>query len=186
MTPELTDDLRQIEAIKAEARALVTGLSYERFNERPAPGRWSVAECLDHLNAIRKILPAIDRAIEDAEGRALRSPGPFRYGWWARANVRWMEPPPRFRMTTVRMLEPRETRLIPDDVLREFVELREALADRVRRADGLDLKRAVVQSPVSRWFRLSLGAYIAFLLAHDRRHLWQAHRVLAQLKVLSG
>jgi hypothetical protein len=45
------------------------------------------------------------------------------------------------------------------------------------RADGLDLKRAVVTSPASRFFRMSLGAYLAFLAAHDRRHLWQARQV---------
>jgi hypothetical protein len=175
---ELSDDLRQIEAIKAEARALVTGLSEVQFNRRPGPKRWSVAECLDHLNMIRKVFPAIDRTVEQAKRRGLRSPGPFRYGWFARWTARSMEPPPRFRMRTFKMLLPRETSLHADDVLREFLELRDRFAERVRRADGLDLKRAVVVSPVSRLFRLPLGAYFAFLLAHDRRHLWQARQDL--------
>ena len=181
MTPELADDLRQIEAIKAEARALVAGLPHDRFNQRPAPGRWSVAECLDHLNSIRSVFPAIDRTIEDAGRRSLRNPGPFQYGWWARSNVRWMEPPPKFRMKTWKLLMPRDTPLGVNDVLPEFLDLRNQLAERAKRADGLDLKRAIVQSPVSRWFRLPLGAYFAFLLAHDRRHLWQARRVLTEL-----
>jgi DinB family protein len=160
----------------------VTGLSADRFNRRPAPKRWSVAECLDHLNTIRKVLPAIDRTIEEAARRGLRSPGPFRYGWFARLSVRSMEPPPRFRMRTFRMLLPRETSLHADDVLREFLDVRDLLAERVRRADGVDLKRAIVVSPVTRLFRLPLGAYFAFLLGHDRRHLWQARRVLAELQ----
>jgi DinB superfamily len=179
MTPELADDLAQVEAIKTDARSLVTGLSHAQFNWRPGPKRWSVAECLDHLNSIAKVFPAIDRAIEDAERRGLRDPGPFRYSWWARANVRWMMPPPKFRMKTWKMLLPRDVPLAVDDVLREFLDLHDQFAQRIRRADGLDLKRAIVQSPVMRWFRLPLGAYLAFLLAHDRRHLWQARQVLA-------
>ena len=182
MNPELSDDLRQIEALKADARALVTGLAEDEFNRRPGPNRWSAAECLDHLNAIRKFFPAIDRMIDDAERRELVSPGPFRYGWFARWNVRAMEPPPRFRIRTVKMLLPRDTPLDADQVLREFLELRDQLAGRVRRADGLDLQRAIVVSPVTRFFRLPLGAYFAFLLAHDRRHLWQARQVLAELQ----
>jgi len=31
---------------------------------------------------------------------------------------------------------------------------------------------------VSRFFRMPLGGYFAFLLARDRRHLWQARRAL--------
>jgi hypothetical protein len=182
MNTELSDDLRQIEAIKADARALLAGVSRDDFNRRPGPKRWSVAQCFDHLNTLRKVFPAIDRAIDEAERRGLASPGPFRYGWFARWNVRSMEPPPRFRMRTFKLLLPRDTPLDRDDVLREFVELRDQFAARVRRADGLDLKRAVVVSPLSRFFRLPLGAYVAFMLAHDRRHLWQARKVVAELE----
>ncbi|HEX9705285.1 MAG TPA: DinB family protein [Gemmatimonadales bacterium] len=179
MHRELQEMLEQIEKVKAEGRALVAGLSHEQFNWRPAPNRWSVGECLDHLNTIRKVFPAIDHTIDEAERRGLKSVGPFRYGWWSRLVVRSMEPPPWFRMRTFPMLFPASTPLAPSEVLRDFLELRDQLGQRIRRADGLDLKRAVVQSPVSRFVRLPLGAYFAFLLAHDRRHLWQARQVIA-------
>ncbi len=182
MIRELADDLEQLEAIRADARALVSGISQDQFNRRPRPKRWSVGQCLDHLNTMRTVFPAIDQTIRDAEARGLRSPGPFSYGWFARLSVRSMEPPPWFKMRTVKMLFPRETRLDPNDVLREFLALRDQFAERVRRADGLDLQRAIVVSPVSRLVRLPLGAYFAFLLAHDRRHLWQARRVLADVR----
>jgi hypothetical protein len=45
------------------------------------------------------------------------------------------------------------------------------------RAEGIDWARARVVSPASRFFRLPFAAYVAFLLAHDRRHLWQAREV---------
>jgi hypothetical protein len=179
MQDELSAMLQQVESAKAEGRALVAGLTHEQFNWRPAPNRWSVGECLDHLNTIRKIFPAIDHTIEEAERRGLKSTGPFRYGWWSRMVVRSMEPPPWFRMRTFPMLFPASTPLASTDVLRDFVDLREQFARRIRRAEGLDLQRAIVQSPVSRFVRLPLGAYFAFLLAHDRRHLWQARQVVA-------
>src|SRR5947199_5391377 len=178
MHAELEDDLRQIAAVKAEAQRLLAGRSGAEFNRRPAAGRWSAAECLDHLNAVRKVLPAIDRAITNAAARGLRSDGPFRYGWFARWMIRSFEPPPRRRFRNPKLLEPAHEPLSPDAVLREFLSLRDALTRRVRQADGLDLQRAIVVSPVSLFFRMPLGRYFAFLLAHDRRHLWQARQAL--------
>lgn len=179
MHDELRRMLEQVEAVKADGRDLASGLSHEQFNWRPGPGRWSVAECLAHLNKNLTVFPAIDHTMDEAERRGLRSPGPFRYGWWSRLIVRSMEPPPKFRMRTFPVLVPPATPLESGDVLREFIALRDQFAERIRRADGLDLRRAIVQSPLNRFIRLPLGAYFAFLLAHDRRHLWQARQVLA-------
>src|SRR5256885_16415132 len=92
--------------------------------------------------------------------------------------IRSFEPPPRRRFRNPRLLEPAHQPLAPDAVLREFLSLRDALTRRVQQADGLDLERVIVVSPVSRFFRMPLGGYFAFLLAHDRRHLWQARQAL--------
>jgi len=51
----------------------------------------------------------------------------------------------------------------------------------LERADGLDLRRVKVPTPVVRWFGLSLGSTFAQAAAHERRHLAQARRVLAKL-----
>jgi hypothetical protein len=63
------------------------------------------------------------------------------------------------------------------DVVPEFARVRDQLAERVHQADGLDLARIRTISPVNRLIRLPLGAYFQFILAHDRRHLWQARHV---------
>lgn len=177
MNEELQDCLRQIEAVKRDAPALVTGLSDAQFNWHPEPGRWSIAQCLDHLNvATGKTLPAFDRAISDARSRGRVASGPFRYSWFANWMVRSMEPPVKRRMGTVKLFTPAPERRVAE-VIPEFLRVRDQFAERVRQADGLDLKRARVTSPVTRLLRMPLGAYFAFILAHDRRHLWQARLV---------
>ena len=50
--------------------------------------------------------------------------------------------------------------------------------DRLRQANGLDLARARVASPVVRWVRMPLGSGFLTMVAHERRHLAQARRVL--------
>jgi hypothetical protein len=183
MILELQAMLDQIDAIKRDGEAVASRLGDDRLNWRPASDSWSIAECLQHLNvAVTKTLPAFDRAI--AEGRSKRqfAPGPFRYGWFSRMMVASMEPPPKFRMKAPRLMRVSVGGTYRGaDVIPEFVAVRDGLAERVRQADGLDLAHVRTISPVNRLLRLPLGAYFNFILAHDRRHLWQAQNVRSRL-----
>jgi hypothetical protein len=168
----------QFETSKQEATELVRALSDEQLNWRPGPGRWSIGECLMHLAiSTNAALPAIDRAIAHAQQRAWPAAGPYHYGWFTRWMVQSMEPPPRRRMGTFRIFTPPSTPVQRDQVLRALTESRGHLLERTRAADGVNLKRAIVVSPVSRLVRMPLGGHFAFLAAHDRRHLWQARQV---------
>lgn len=179
MTPELQNDITQLEAIKTEGQTVAGGLTEAQFNWRPGEGRWSIAECLQHLNvAVSRTLPAFDRAIAEGRAQGKRAPGPFRYGWFARWMVASMEPPPKRRMSTFKIFAlPAGATYRAADVLPEFLSIRDQLADRVRQADGLDLLHIKTISPVTRLLRLPLGAYFQFVITHDRRHLWQAREV---------
>jgi len=179
MTLELRHMLDQLETIKADGRAVAAGLTEGQFNWHPGPGRWSIADCLEHLNVgVSKTLPAFDRAIAQGRSKAQASPGPFRYGWFSRWMIGSMEPPPKWRMTAPRIFRvPTGATYQVADVLPEFLSVRDQLAQRVRLADGLDLGKIRAISPVNSLLRLPLGAYFAFIIAHDRRHVWQARQV---------
>ena len=185
MNPDLQAMLRQLDTIKADGQAVCAGLDESQFNWRPGPERWSIGECLVHLNvAVTRTLPAFDRAIAEAraEGRLARDNEPARYGWFSRWMVRSMEPPPKRRMKTFPIFAvPAGGTHAPASVLTEFLAVREQFAERVRQADGLDLRGTKAISPVNRLLRLPLGAYFQFVIAHDRRHLWQAQQVRQRL-----
>lgn len=169
---------QQFETTERDARTLAGSLSAAEFNWQPASGRWSIGQCLQHLaTSMDAVLPAIDRAIATARERQWIDQGPVRYGMFSRMMVKSMEPPVKWRMKTNRIFEPRVERLQRDAVVAELTASRGRILDRVRQATGLNLKRAIVVSPVSRLIRVPLGAYLAFLAAHDRRHLWQARQV---------
>ena len=168
----------QFEATEREARALAGSLSEAEFNWPPARGSWSIGQCLQHLaTGTDEVLPAIDRAIASAREHQWIAQGPVRYGLFARMMVTSMEPPVKWRMKTQRMFEPARDPLQRDAVLAELTASRGRILERVRQSVGLNLKRTIVVSPVSRLIRVPLGAYLAFLAAHDRRHLWQARQV---------
>lgn len=177
MNPDTQSMLDQLEAIKKEGAAVAMGLSDAQFNWQPGPGRWSIGQCLNHLNVgVLEVLPAFDRAIAEGRAKGKLSPGPFHYGWFSRFMIREMEPPPKRRMKTPLKGSWGDNHRVAM-LLPEFARVRDLLAERVRQSDGLDWARIRTISPVNRLIRLPLGAYFAFILAHDRRHLWQAREV---------
>jgi hypothetical protein len=51
---EMKDVAGQLESARAELIVVVSGLTEEQARARPAPGRWSVLECLEHVNHVER------------------------------------------------------------------------------------------------------------------------------------
>ena len=177
LTPQIEGFRKDFERLSAQADALVTPLTEQQFNWPPLPGAWSVAQCLEHLNVTARLyLPMLDKSIADAIRRGLYAEGPFTYNWIGRFVVGAMEPPARFRMRAPKSFLPPPERS-RQEIMAAFRAYQVQFIDRLRQANGLDLARARVQSPASKWIRLPLGSGFALMTAHERRHLWQAQRV---------
>jgi hypothetical protein len=179
LTPEIEAFRIQFERLSAEADGLIAPLSETQFTWQPAPGSWSVAECIEHLNVTARLyLPNLDEAIADAIRRGRYAEGPFSYNWIGRFVVRSMEPPARMKMKAPKAFQPPPSRS-RREIMAAFRAYQVQFIDRLRQANGLDLAGAKVRSPASKWIRLPLGSGFALITAHERRHLWQAQRVTA-------
>jgi hypothetical protein len=175
---ELEDYRQQVESVLADARALMGECGLARIEWRPSPKRWSVADCLNHLNVTAtKYLPRIAAMIEQGRAEGLTGAGPFRHPFVGNWFVRLLEPPPRRRMRVPGVFAPLPG--VPAaTLLPEFERLRGELQERIRESDGLDLAALRTASPAARFFQLTLGQCFGALAAHDRRHLWQARQVM--------
>jgi hypothetical protein len=175
--PELIEYREQFDQVAAEAQELTKGLDEPRFNWRPAPGQWSIEECLAHLIlAGNWEIKALERAIEDARTRGVTGKGPFRYGPIERWIIDASGSPVRRKFPAPKHFRPLHQQPLTA-VLPSFLHLQRQLGLLAERADGLDLARVKVATPISRFFRMSLGAMFAQIAAHERRHLAQARRV---------
>ncbi len=179
LTPEVDALRAQFERLSAEADALVAPLSDEQFTWHPGPNSWSIAQCVEHLNATARVyLGSLDEGIADAIRRGLYGEGPFTYTWVGRALVAVAEPPPRLRTKAPAGLQPGAPRRRAE-IMAAFRAYQVQFVDRLRQANGLDLGRSRVRTPVVNWLRMSLGSGFAVMAAHERRHLAQARRVTA-------
>jgi len=174
---EIDEFRRQFEQISADAEALVTPLADDQFAWKPTPRSWSIAECLEHMNATaRAYLPAIDEGIADAIRYGAYAEGPFQYSMIGRFFSHLMEPPARPRLRTAPDKEPGPQRP-KRETLAGFRAYQVQYIDRLRQANGIDLARSCVRSPQFSWIRIPLGSAFASMAAHERRHLWQARRI---------
>jgi hypothetical protein len=178
LTPQIDEFRREFERLADEADALVAPLSDEQFYWPPAPESWSIAQCIDHLNVTARLyLPQLDEGIANAIRQGLYGEGPFKYWWLARLFVRMLEPPPKMRVKTPSLFHPPPART-RREIMAAFRAYQVQYVDRLRQANGLDLARARVRSPAASWIQVPLGTGFMAMTAHERRHLWQARRVL--------
>jgi hypothetical protein len=175
LAPEIDAFRKQFEQLTADAEALAAPLTDEQFTWRPTPDGWSIAECLDHLNATARVyLPALDEGISDAIKRGVYGEGPFRYNWLGRLAVRFSDT--RVRLKAPDDVQPGAGRT-RREILAAFKAYQVQYIDRLRQANGVDLARARVRLPAGAWLRIPLGSGFAVMLTHARRHLTQARCV---------
>jgi len=164
-----------------DAEAVVAGLNEEEFNWRPAIGEWSVEECLAHLTMVGNVeLGHIEEAIDRARQRGLTSNARFELSAIERFVLRETEPPLRHTFSAPRWFVPVHNQPLTG-VMPTFFHVQRMFILQIERADGLDLRRIKVPTPISRFLRLSLGATFAQTAAHERRHLAQARRVRSKI-----
>ena len=177
--PELDGFRAQFVQLSAEADALVGPLSDQQFTWQPTPDIWSVSLCIDHLNVTaRQYLPVMDDGIAEAVRRGLYGHGPYSYNWIGKMMVYFAQPTRGLRTRAPLVFRPTPGRS-RHDIMAAFGAYQIQYIDRLHQANGLDLARARVTSPVMRWVRMPLGSSFAAMLAHERRHLEQARRVIA-------
>src|SRR4030095_10911427 len=175
LAPEIDQFRNQFEQLTTEADALTGPLSDEQFVWRPGQDDWSIAECLDHLNATARVyLPSLDEGISEAIRRGVYGEGPFKYNWLGRLSVKFSDT--RVRLKAPDDVKPAEGRT-RREILAAFHAYQVQFIDRLRQANGVDLARARVRMPTTSWSRIPLGSGFAIVVSHARRHLSQARRV---------
>jgi hypothetical protein len=160
-----------------KAESLTAGLSTAQMNWHPHLGKWSIGQNLDHLNVIyRQDLDTIANSIAAARAKGITGNGPFRYGWLSTWFVKSMEPPPKRKFKAPKFYAPSQD-VDPAKTLDDYRRNTTRLTDLIKQCDGLDLARAKTPMAMPKWAKMPLGARLALLTTHDRRHLWQTEQI---------
>lgn len=174
----------QLDAIRADfgtaqerLHALAARTTADQWARRADPNRWSVAECVGHLNLTGEAFVPI-LALAVTEARQLTGPTPRRYrrdplGWFL---WRLLDPSVRLRFPTTTKFIPTATER-PEVMLAEFDRLQAEQVRYLEEADGRPLGQVRVDSPFSPGRTYNLYSCFTILARHQLRHLRQAEQV---------
>ena len=160
------------------ARELFSGLSTAQLNWKPAPEKWSIAQCLDHLAITSH---EFDGYFSDALVRGRKkwpvTTGPayrpsFMGGWL----IKQVNPEGGRNLTAPKVFRPSESSNI-DEPLAKFLKQQGRFIEFVRETSGVDYNKTKLRSPVTPLIRYSLADAFVVTVVHGRRHLAQARRV---------
>jgi hypothetical protein len=177
----ITELLDRTELVKASTQSFLR-LTEQQLHFRPAADKWSIAEIFGHLNIVhdiyvRDILSRIALA-PDVKGENYRS------GWLGDWLYDKMMPRPDgtvFKLPAPRGLRVSREGLNVREELQRFLHHCDAVDDILRHVTTKDLQGIRIPISFAKFLRLRLGDNLRYIVAHNERHLLQAHRVLQQL-----
>jgi hypothetical protein len=171
---------QELHEVEQQVRLDLARLTAEQFNWRPAEGKWSVAECIDHLALVtglmlEKAKPALEKA--RAEGKT--GQGPYRYSMMGGWFVKMMEQPGKRPLPSPKNFAPGSS-LKQAEVLARYGEVMKDFAETMETSYRLPLDRLKAASAAQGggWIKFNIAAWYAATLAHNRRHVAQAKRVM--------
>ncbi|MBW8685844.1 DinB family protein [Chitinophaga rhizophila] len=182
-TPELLNSLqRQVDDLVQTVNNNFVGVPEQFLLLQPSPGKWSVAQCLDHLNAYSRFyVPAMEKAIQGKLSGSL-PPTPsatFKSGWLGNYFTNMMKPKAD-GLPGMKMQAPKAYRPMADlnakHTVQEFLEWQQQTKALLDRAKLVNLQKIKISTTLGAWLRFSLGDTFRFVIAHEQRHIAQALR----------
>ena len=148
--------------------------------KKPAPGKWSVLECFEHMNILYDIyLNNIKEAIENNVGKYEQEEyfKPSIVGhYFFLSMVPNEKQKPRFKIKTFKRFEP--TGKKPDSIDR-FREYHSEFSDLVKQIPELNLDKIKVTSSIGKIMRFKLGDAFRIVTGHNQRHFIQVQKTLS-------
>ncbi|AEW03258.1 hypothetical protein A4D02_04405 [Niastella koreensis] len=147
--------------------------------QQPEPGRWSVAQVIEHLNTYgRFYLPQLQKAIKTYNGTSTEY---FAPGWLGGYFTNSMRPKAdgtiTGKMKTLKNHNPAPT-LDAMNVLQEFEQQEIELVQLLLKAKEVNINRIRIPVSITPLLKLKMGDVFGFIIAHHQRHFVQIENVL--------
>lgn len=152
-------------------------LPIEKLNWKAHPEKWSVLECLEHLNLYGDFyLPEMQKRIKKAQ--QVPPTTLFKSGWLGNYFAKSMLPKEKLNtMNSPKNMDPIGSQLDKTHIER-FLQQQETLLTILAQANTVDLTKTKTSISLASWIKLRLGDTLRVVIYHNERHLVQGDGVL--------
>ena len=151
-------------------------LSEELLNRKPGPDKWSILECIAHLNLYGDFyIPEITKRIAKSKTESTKT---FKAGILDNYFAQTMLPKEKLnKMKTFNDKNPMGS-FLDKTTLQRFLNQQEQLLDLLNMAGKIDLNKTKTAISISKWIKLKLGDTFRVVIYHNDRHMVQANKIL--------
>lgn len=162
--------LKCVEELRQEKEALLI---------QPEPGKWSIAQILEHLNRYSKYyIPTIDKALTTSSPK---KEAWFNSGMLGNYFTNMMKPKDVFdvrnKMKAMKDYSP-DNNLNPEAIINQFVKDQNQLLQLLELSKQRSLNDIRIPISISKIVKLKLGDTFRFFIGHEQRHFIQARNAL--------
>jgi len=160
-------------------------MSVEDLNWKENLEKWSVLECIEHLNRYGDFyIPEISQRIKN--GQKVSGSPTFKSGWLGNYFAESMLPKEKLnKMKTFKSMNPVGSNL-DKRVLEKFINQQKQLLELLDAARATDMTKTKTAISISKLIKLRLGDTFRVVIYHNYRHIVQADKVLEQRNVFAA
>lgn len=154
-------------------------LSDSQIAWKPTPEKWSVAECLQHLNIANGFyVKQLDKVWVTIDSSKFPTKEKFELSFQGRIFVNYIiDPKAKYKFSAPKVTKPRPD-LDVKKVKTKFVDIIKTLQHQISISENLDLERIKITSPFTDLLKFRLGDVFIISARHTQRHVNQALRVI--------
>ena len=178
MNEELAKLIDEAGAVAEDAQKSFGQLNATQLNWRPTPSQWSVAQCLDHLIVINSTyFPAIEKIARNGYKPSAQERLPLLPRLFGPLVLGAVSPEGKRNYKASSHVLPSSS-AIGADIVERFRAHQKELIRHMKMTENLDLSNTIITSPVASFATYSMLYAYRIVVAHERRHLFQAQRVM--------
>ncbi|HSI90258.1 MAG TPA: DinB family protein, partial [Adhaeribacter sp.] len=175
----LTELSRETAALTGFVQEEIKKLSFEKLNQRPANGGWSLLECLEHLNRYSAYYnPALEKAI--TENPRKKAAQEITLTWLGKKSVEMITPKNTKKHKTIKKMNPQGS-ILQASVVDVFLKYQQQLQHLLEKANGTELGKKTVPVEFFRLLKMNTGETLLFMVLHQQRHFLQLQRIFAEV-----
>jgi DinB superfamily len=177
---KLSEVIADAERVRStvSASAAFGSLSSEQINWKPSSSEWSIAQCLEHLLLLNKpYIPQIERILAGKRQASLWERAPLLPAFFGRLVLAAVQPASKQKVKARPAFVPVSSD-IDIGILHRFATHQGDLIRLMKATADLPVEKIIITSVVSPVVTYSLLDAYRILVAHERRHLQQAERVM--------